>query len=387
MAAALGRTNPSVEEMLLQFPWDFEFFQAVRLLALMDPDPKGRPISRFRQPLEESVRFHAHRSMAFPPSAIQDLTERTEKDGHLHMTVNFLGLTGPMGILPAHYTEYLIARSYVGDNAAAAFFDLFNHRLISLFYLAWEKHHFPIAYERESRRPDVRKPAVEPVKLTDDAAAGEPFDRPKAGAEPIPPATQSRFTRYLFDLIGMGTAGLQRRLEMADSVLLSYCGLIAQRPHSAIALAGVLRDYFRVPIEIEQFVGEWSYLEQEDLSYLGGSSVSSQLGCGAVAGRHVWNSQARFRIRVGPLTWGRFQSFLPGGSTFRELVALARHFVNQAMDFEVQCILLAGEVPWCRASGDPDSPRLGLSSWLKTGAFPKDAADLVLAVRSSGELK
>ena len=347
MATPVGRTDPSVAEILLKYPWDFDFFQAVRLLGLLYPS--RRLLSGFRQPHEEIVRFHAHLSMAFAPSAIREIKPRTEENGPLAMTVNFMGLTGPAGVLPAHYTEYLIARSYSRDDAAAAFFDLFNHRLISLFYLAWEKHHFPVAYQRECQLP----------------------------------ATQKRFTGYLFDLIGMGTPGLQGRLEFADSALVSYCGLIAQRPHSAVTLAGLLRDYFRVPIEIDQFVGKWCPLEHDELPYLNAGASSSQLGSGAIAGDQVWNPQARFRIRIGPLTWERFNSFLPDAPAFRELVALARYFANQAMDFEVQSILLAHEVPWCQVSDDPQSPRLGLSSWLKTETFREPAADLVLRVRSS----
>ena len=221
--------------------------------------------------------------------------------------------------------------------------------MISLFYLAWEKHHFPVAYQRESQSP----------------------------------TSLQRFTEYLFDLLGMGTAGLQGRLEFADSTLLSYCGLIAQRPRSAVSLAGLLRDYFRVPIEIDQFVGKWCQLEPTELSYLNAETCSSQLGSGAIAGDRVWNTQACFRIRIGPLTWERFNNFLPDRSAFRELVALVRYFTNQAMDFEVQSILLAQEVPWCRVSDDPQSPRLGLSTWLKTDTFQEPAADLVLTVQSS----
>ena len=33
-----------------------------------------------------------------------------------------------------------------GDFTLAAFFDLFNHRIVSLFYRAWEKHRFPRAF-------------------------------------------------------------------------------------------------------------------------------------------------------------------------------------------------------------------------------------------------
>lgn len=348
MAATLRRTDPSIEEILVQSPWDFDFFQAVRLLALMHPE--RRPVSGFRQSLDESVRFHAHLSMAFPPSAIQKITPRTEDEALQHMTVNFMGLTGPMGILPAHYTEYLIARAYVGDDAAAAFFDLFNHRLISLFYLAWEKHRFWIGHERRLHPPEPR----------------------------------SGFTSYLFDLIGMGTAGIRGRLGIDDSVLLAFAGLMAQRPHSAVALEGILRDYFAVPVKIEQFVGKWCHLEQADLSRLGDTSVSNQLGGGAIPGGMVWNPQARIRIRVGPLNWERFQSFLPSGSALLELVPLVRYFTNRAVDFEVQCVLLAQEVPWCQLSDAQNSPRLGLSSWLKTEAFSEDRVDMVLAIGSSG---
>jgi type VI secretion system protein ImpH len=184
----------------------------------------------------------------------------------------------------------------------------------------------------------------------------------------------------------MGTPGLLGRIGIGDFALLSYAGLIAQRPHSAVALRGMLSDFFQVPVEIDQFAGKWCVLDPQTLSSLAGTGVQNQLGKGAIAGDQVWNQQARFRIRIGPVSWERFNSFLPDGAGFRELVQLTRYFVNQAMDFEVQVVLLAHEVPWCRGSDDPDSPRLGLSSWLKTAPFENNANDLVLAVPSSGPM-
>ena len=50
------------------------------------------------------------------------------------MTVNFMGLTGPSGVLPRHYTERLFAEVRGEErHALRDWLDLFNHRLVSLF--------------------------------------------------------------------------------------------------------------------------------------------------------------------------------------------------------------------------------------------------------------
>lgn len=349
MAAAVRRTDPSVVERLFESPWEFDFFQAIRLLAFMHPEP--RVISGFKQPFDEAIRFRANTSLFFPASSIQTVQAPAQTLPRVDMTVNFMGLTGPQGVLPTFYTEYLIARGQASDGAAAAFFDLFNHRMISLFYLAWEKHHFPFAYEREC----------------------------------LEQTGSRRFTHYLLDLIGMGTAHLSDQLPIEESVLLGYAGLIAQRPHSAVALQGLLRDYFQVPVEIEQFQGKWCPLEDENLAYLEGDSVQNQLGLGAIVGEQVWNQQARIRIRVGPLNWDRYQSFLPSGSAFRPLLDLVRYFLNGAWEFEVQLVLQAGEVQECCVVDDPGSPRLGESTWLKTAPFVDDPRDFAITAAAFGD--
>lgn len=346
MGASGWRTGPSVEELLFQRGYDFGFFQAVRLLTQICPHREQ--VGGEAMPSSELVRFGAHLSMSFPPGAIHRIDRSPYGDERATMTVNFMGLTGPQGVLPAYYTELLIAREAEKDNALAAFLDLFNHRLISLFYRAWEKHHFVIGYERAARSG----------------------------------AADDKFTQYLFDLIGMGTPGLRGRLRIRDQGLLSYAGLIVQRPHSASALGGILRDYFGLPVEIEQFQGRWFPLDETSRSFLRRDGVHNQLGVGAIAGDAVWNQQARFRVQVGPISLDRFLDFLPDGNAFAELAELTRYFVGLALEFDIQLILRAPEVPWCRLTDEgADAPRLGWLGWLKTQEFREDAHQAVFDER------
>jgi len=334
------RTGTSLEEALFEHGYEFEFFQAVRLLARMFP--RRKQVGGSAKPTEEIARFRTRLSMAFPASAVHDIDRHPDQPDSVSMTITFMGLTGTKGILPLWYTEWLLARKAAKDGTAGAFFDLFNHRFISLFYRAWEKHHPPVLYESSAIRDS----------------------RP------------DHFTQSLFDLIGMGTEGLRGRLRTNDEGLLLYAGLIAQRPQSASALRGILRDYFSVPVEIDQCIGSWYELEDLDRSYLTSELERNQLGVGAFIGTEVWNQQARFRIRVGPINIDQFRDFLPDRATMAELVELTQYLVGHSMAFDVQLVLQAPDVPWC-CLGDEgmNAPRLGWISWLKTEEFRSDAAD------------
>jgi len=346
------RADASLEEALFDHGYEFEFFQAARLLARLFPYRKQ--VGSVAKPAEEFARFvtlansdgfdQARQSMAFPPSAIHDIERDRDSQYPAQMTVAFMSLTGVQGILPLYYTERMLTSKAAKDNALAAFLDLFNHRLISLFYRAWEKHHVAVLYE----------------------AAAARGSRPDA------------FTQSLFDLIGMGTPGLRGRLGVRDESLVLYAGLIAQRPHSASALRAILRDYFRLPVEIDQCVGSWYDLEDADRCYLSGEHQRNQLGEGAFIGDQVWDPQARFRIRLGPLDLETFIEFLPEGRSMEKLVDLTKYIVGQAMVFDVQVFLRADQVPECRLNDEgADAPRLGWMGWLKTSAFVFDAGDSI----------
>jgi len=385
MGSTGRRDRAPVSTQLLQEPYRFDFFQAVRLAERMAKEAGSaarRPVGYEGSPQEEAVRFRALPSLSFPPSAVHEVrkpqtsevSQTSEAVGPpgeplpLEMVVTFMGLTGPQGVLPHHYTSLVISRVRKRDFALRDFLDLFNHRAISLFHRAWEKYRFALGYERALLADDQQ--------LLPSPATGEgPGVR---GGE----AREDLFTQCLFALVGLGTGGLRRRNQFDDDVFLYYAGLFAHYPRSALSLELIVADFFQLPVSIRQFQGQWLRLGDDDLSLLPSArrpgGLNNALGTNVVIGERVWNIESKFRLRLGPLTYRQFRSFMPSAELLRSLSHLVRCYVGPQFDFDVQLVLKASEVPWCRLGGDGTDPsRLGWNTWVRCAEFTYDVDDAV----------
>ena len=173
--------------------------------------------------------------------------------------------------------------------------------------------------------------------------------------------------------------------RIEDLVLLHFSGTLGHRPRCAVALEAMLQDYFQVPTRIDQFQGQWLQLEPSSRTHLDGELGNNQLGVSAVAGDRVWDRQSKFRVRLGPMTYAQFTEFLPDRDpvaerkTFFLLVHLIRLYAEPTLDFDVQLVLKAEEVPDCQLTGDGTfGARLGWNTWLLTRSATVDAEDVVL---------
>ncbi len=363
MATAGGRKRASVTSRLLDKPYQFDFFQAIRLLeriAQEDPGayPHWRSIGHDGPPQRELVQLRVLCSRTFPPSEIYAIVRR-RPDAHdappegeppFAMTTTFMGLFGPQGVMPMHYTQQVLDRVRRKDYALRDFLDLFHHRILSLFYKAWEKYRFPIAFER-ARRQGAR------------------------------PGQLDLFTESLYSLTGLGTAHLRERLLVEDETFLYYAGHFAHRPRSALGLQQILEDYFAFDVQVQQYAGHWLYLETSEQSRLDGGGglggANNRLGEEVVLGHRLWNCETRFRLRIGPVGYRQYQRLMPSGDQLPAVAQLARTYVGNSLDFDIRVVLKKSEVPQC-VLGDEKSPcRLGYNMWLRVGDMPHDVEDAV----------
>jgi len=358
----------SVIDILRAEPERFELVQAVRLLeraaVISARDPRFAAPGHLgfdHDPRTEVLLLRAALEMSFPVSEIAALDDSGRKP---ELSVTHLGLNGVSGVLPSFYSQQVLEANRDKNAAPRDFLDLFNHRALSLFVRAAHKYRLPLAYE-----------------------LGE-------GDE------SNTFAAALLSIVGLGLPSLQQRQPVADEALVYYSGHFGRNLPTAGALQQVLCEYFDRPVTIQQFQGRWVSWPQPEQTQLGSTppvaNSYATLGTDAVIGSRVWDVQASFRVRLGPLDYEHFKGFLPDGEQMIELAALARSYVGAVLSFDVQLVLKGEEVPALQiasAPGDAEGPgvaarptapaaRLGWNTWLPTTTARDDASDAIFEVEA-----
>ncbi len=322
MAAAQRQSDSSLKERLFEEFYRFSFYEAVRLLEAANP--KKEPLGEALTPDREPVRFTVKPGFAFPQSEIAEL-KGDEEDAAARMGVAFLGLICPSGLLPHWYNELAVKRNRAKDYSLTDFLDIFHHRLVSLFYLAWKKNRFPANYL---------------------------------------PGARDRLSGHLKALIGLGLPSLADRIGFADESLVFYSGLLSRQVPSAAALEVSIAYFAGTRARVEQFTQRMLPLSPEDRTRVG--AANSRLGLETICGSFVWDCQTKFIVDLGPMGYADFVRFLPSGDLLNPLFQLVTYMVGLEYDFDIRVFLRRDEVPACilGATG-PAAPQLGWTTWVK----------------------
>jgi type VI secretion system protein ImpH len=329
----------------------FDFYHALRHV---DAAITGAvPLGRAARPRDEPIRLTQHPSLVFPPGALHQYRPGVAAYGLGRLSVHHFGLFGPNGALPQHLTEYVQERILHGkDETIARFCDIFQHRMILLFYRAWA-----------------------------DCQAVTSLDRPERDA----------FGRYAASLVGLGQASLKDRDTVPDHLKLHHAGHLARQTRNAEGLLRPLAALLRVPVAVQEYCMQWLTLSGDERTRLisvalaGAKSrhqievgaASSRLGQGAIVGAKVPDVQHKFRLRLGSMTLHEFERYLPGGVRFFHVRDWVRNYLGVELAWDARLVLKRDEVPSTRLGA---YGQLGWTSWLGMPSHrrTRDADDLLL---------
>ncbi|TYK65446.1 type VI secretion system baseplate subunit TssG [Colwellia echini] len=389
MSTTSWRKNTAVIDKLAQYPHQFSFKQAVRVIERSNNYNDAFTISaiqsvgHFMPPLSECIRFTSNQSLSFPSSEIYSIEplypNHQDLDGNDNnqwkMTLNFIGLTGSNGVLPYHYTETVLKRLKVKDKTVSEFFNLFNHRIASLFFQSSVKYFAPLEYERCRLKQRVSNTTNTTEQYN--SVLGKSVNQSASKAK------TDNFTKMLLSLVGLGTDNLTNRLYTKDESLLHYAGLFSNSVRSASGLKQILESHFSLPVEIKEFVGQWQPLIDDVRSRLpmtGGLGQNNQLGRTVMLGKSGFFAQGKVNIILGPLTAAQLKKFSPHTPYLKALDELVRLYLGFEHDYSFTLRTLKKELPTDVSFAAKNKPILGWTSWLSSSKNKTEHGNTVVDI-------
>lgn len=316
-------------QALQSAPHAHDLFQVLRRIDALSQQPA---LGHAVRPQDEPLRIGQEPSLAF---ATAEISEAWAEGGTPSLSILSFGLFGPNGPLPLHLTEYVRERKYhYKDTTFSAFVDIFHHRLTLLFYRAWAQAEAVVSLDRD----------------------------------------EQHFAQALASLLHLSGTGLRRRDQLGDHAKLALAGHLARQTRNAEGLAQILRSYFGVPVNVEENVETWVELDPSCQVRIG--RFASRLGSEQLLGRNVRDGQSRFRLVVGPLSWSRYQDFLPGAPGSRQLRDWVRLYVGFEFDWDLRLLLHRDQVPSLELGSHG---QIGYGSWIGRRQSRQHADDLLYA--------
>ena len=273
-------------------------------------------VGRSRLPSQNVVDLAQTPVMGFPDSTLDDIEI---KAGRARVSGYWLGMTGPMGPMPTHVTEFAVyEKKYARSRPLGRFMDMLSGRMLQFFYRAWA-----------------------------DSQPAAMADRPD----------DDRFAGYIAALTG-AYEGASATAAFPARARLHYAALFASQ-RNARGIEDALSHLLRQPVEVHEFQPRWRYIEPEDRTTLG--QAFARLGGDIVVGGRVRTAADAFRIVIRSHTLRDYESLLPTGSRFAILSEALDAFAPSHLEWDIALELEEKLCPPARLDG---RTRLGWTGWM-----------------------
>jgi len=274
-------------------------------------------IGRARRPAQSVADLAQVPTLAFPDATMAAVEIR---NGRPQLEGYWLGLTGAMGPLPTHLSEFAYyERRYSRVRPFGRWLDLIANRMLQLFFRAWGDS----------------QPAVQADRPADD-----------------------RFARYLAALSG-AAEGVEERALFPRAARLHYAGTFGSR-RSAVAIEDALGHLLRQRVRVREFQPRWREIDRDDQSRLGRRFAN--LGDGTALGSRALIASDAFRVVIRAGDFNEFERLMPTAPRFAIMQEALDALAPGHLEWDVTVELEERHARPARLDG---RTRLGWTGWVK----------------------
>ncbi|MCX2890165.1 MULTISPECIES: type VI secretion system baseplate subunit TssG [unclassified Pseudomonas] len=306
MANTNRQTTADLADTLLAGAHQYNFFQLLeRLHGLHGDDLEPRwpsEAARLR------VRLASDPRLTFPVSDVYKAERMGGEEGRYRVCTTFMGLHGTDSPLPTYYLEQAAYEHAQGIGVRPAFFDFFNHYLLSLLHRIWRKYRYYIRFQ---------------------------------------PGASDGFSQYIFALLGLNDKQLRGDTALPWSRLLSFAGVIASRSRAPGTVAGIIAHCFDLGrVQIREFETRTVPTAEKQLVSLG--HCNGELGSTFMLGSRTRTRSSKFTLVISELDQAQLRDLLPSGINFGRLRALIDFLLRDGLAYDLELRLKQDELsPFC----------------------------------------
>ncbi len=238
------------------------------------------------------------------------------KDKDITLYTSLPCVFGIDGTLPDNYVEEYILYNRQSKGAVIDFFDIFNERIAQIQYKFLLQHDLP--------------------------SASYPVEQSLAG----------RVMQYLSGYVSVQDLYKSIRAYLPLQVVISGHSLFWNSNRSILGLKILLRDFFNLPIKIEEFKGRILEVPISDHSRIGTKlGKYNKLGYSAILDHKFYKADDGITITIGELEYEQYISFLPKVaikdrpfSKLAKLKELIRMYIPLDITVYIKILLKSGNV-------------------------------------------